>query len=149
MLIGICYRKGICGSQTDRCSEKSTSFNTINNNKGYFACFCSSNIYLIGEKCPEEPIVDYNTTTVVISKTTNIINVTTTSIIDMTNTNTISLITQIKDNNTTSMKQPTTTTTTTTTIQIETECKNRSSSLHLCMKSMLIVLLSLVYFVNK
>ncbi len=117
------------------CSEQ--SFFTIpTKERSYFTCFCASGSVSINEKCPEEITIDSNTTTASIGKTTNIIN--TTNILEISST------TSNKENNTVSTKNSTTTITPTVT-----KCKDNSSSSHLYMKPMLIILLNLVYFVNK
>ncbi len=117
------------------CSEK--PFVTLSTKEiSHFACFCASGSVSINEKCPEETTIDSNITTASIGETTNII--------DTTNILEISSTTPTEENNSVSTNNSTTTITPTVT-----KCKDSSRSSHLYMKPMLIILLNLVYFVNK
>lgn len=53
ILRGICKRPGICGPESAKCSETSDSFQHTADGP-YFACFCSSNSVVIGNKCPDD-----------------------------------------------------------------------------------------------
>jgi len=120
LLIGICNRPGICGPQTAICSEQSTVFGPIHN-KSHYACFCSSGLFQIGKSCPEE----ITTITSPMTETTTATSIETTNHVTITST---------KDTITTTMVV---------------RCEERSISSHLYIEPILIILLNLVYFVNK
>ncbi|CAF1332141.1 unnamed protein product [Rotaria sp. Silwood1] len=170
----ICDRENICGQSDALCSEDPTFFG-INNNNSHFICFCSSGKYEFDKKCSEETNPTTNQikeTTILSISTTSLIEetitnqITTNIYIDETTSNSISTDYSIEETSThiqtttnipiisTNSQQETTTQPETTiqpedTTQSETICGCRSTSSHLFLKIDFIILLNLVYFLNK
>lgn len=140
LLIGICNRKDICGTKSIFCSEQSSSLKPTDGGP-YFACFCSSALFLIGQKCPEEMPTSTSSTkeTIISTKITTNDPVTTT--VDTNSTTAIPIITTT----TPSVNNTTTPSVNNTTTQKVITC----DSSHLYIGKILIILLNLVYFLNK
>ena len=72
---GICDRTNICGPSSDFCSEQSTLSTYVPSpsppNSTFFACFCPSGFFLIGQPCPEITTTTTTTSTVTTSTTTS------------------------------------------------------------------------------
>ena len=122
--IGICNRAGICGPKNAKCSEISTTFKP-NENGPHFACFCSPNSFFIGKKCPDDTSVSTNATTAPARTTTESSKLTN-------STNFSSTSTTTKPGNSTCPK-----------------CNNGSSSSHLSITTMFIILFIFFQFANK
>jgi prepilin signal peptidase PulO-like enzyme (type II secretory pathway) len=162
LLIGICQREGICGPKSAICSEESTSFSSYNITSR-FGCFCSSGFYKIGEKCPDE--IDTTTPFIISTEEISTVSILITTvrgeITDDTNvTNEITTNTFPTDASTQGTSiAPTTTDSINISLTITTEtptmptttikCGCRSCSSRISIKTFLIILLNLVYFVNN
>ncbi|CAF3248815.1 unnamed protein product, partial [Rotaria sp. Silwood2] len=172
----ICQRENICGQSNALCSEDPTFFN-LNNKNSHFACLCSSGLYQFDNKCPQE--INPQTSQINEIYQTTIISISTTNLIEETTNNSLTTTTniyteQINSNSmlTNSLIEETSTPIYTTinvpmssidlekertTIVLEDATTNqfptiggcRSTSSHIFVKTYLIILSNLVYFLNK
>ncbi|CAF3469434.1 unnamed protein product [Rotaria socialis] len=139
----ICHRENICGSKEAFCSEESTFFITTNTSFHY-ACFCQSDLFLVDKKCPEN-IVDETTSSInLIEETTNPNTMSTTVFIEET-TKTFSMTSTnlIEETSIIPSTESSKTTTTTTTVV------NSSMNSYQFLKIYFVILLNIVYFLNK